>query len=216
MVHYISNILDRTAHIFASLCIYITTGHTLHFIWYFTAILCNTCLSYPFGYFSCSSKHKGYKNIMENCKENARILREGIEKTGRFNIVSKDIGVPLVAFSLKDSSQHTVFEVADHLRKFGWIVPAYTMPPDAQHIAVLRVVIREDFSRSLAERLVSDIDKVVKLLDTLPSPLSTKAAHVTAITSETSDKVKKSASETQAEIARYWKRLVEGKRVGAC
>ncbi|MED6157531.1 hypothetical protein PIB30_023916 [Stylosanthes scabra] len=159
---------------------------------------------------------EGYKNIMENCRENARILKEGIEKTGRFNIVSKDIGVPLVAFSLKDSSQHTVFEVSDHLRRFGWIVPAYTMPPDAQHIAVLRVVIREDFSRGLAERLVSDIEKVVDLLDTLPSPLSTKAAHVTAVASETSEKVNKSAFETQKEIALYWKRLVDGKRVGAC
>ncbi|MED6138340.1 hypothetical protein PIB30_073461 [Stylosanthes scabra] len=159
---------------------------------------------------------EGYRNIMENCRENARILKEGIEKTGRFNIVSKDNGVPLVAFSLKDSSQHTVFEVSDHLRRFGWIVPAYTMPPDAQHIAVLRVVIREDFSRGLAERLVSDIEKVVDLLDTLPSPLTTKTAHVTAVASETSEKVKKSAFETQKEIALYWKRLVDGKRVGAC
>ena len=157
---------------------------------------------------------------MQNCVENARILKEGIEKMGRFNIISKDIGVPLVAFSLKDSSQHTVFEISDHLRRFGWIVPAYTMPPDAQHIAVLRVVIREDFSRALAERLVSDIEKVVKLLDTLPSPanITTKAAHVTATAEETAgDKaLKKSARETQAEIVMYWKRLAEGKRTGVC
>ncbi|CAJ2667233.1 unnamed protein product [Trifolium pratense] len=159
---------------------------------------------------------EGYKNVMENCLENTRVLKEGIEKTGRFKIVSKDIGVPLVAFSLKDSSQHTVFEIADHLRKYGWIVPAYTMPADAQHIAVLRVVIREDFSCSLAERLVSDIVKVVNHLDTLPSALSSKSAHVAVIASETSKEVKKDITETQAEIARYWKKLVDGKRVGAC
>ncbi|KAF7822048.1 glutamate decarboxylase-like [Senna tora] len=161
---------------------------------------------------------EGYKNIMENCMENARVLKEGIEKTGRFDIVSKDDGVPLVAFSLKDSSQHTVFEISDHLRRFGWIVPAYTMPPDAQHIAVLRVVIREDFSRSLAERLVCDIEKVLKLLDTLPSPIGfTKEAHVAAISNETDqNKVKKSAMESQKEIALYWKRLVEGKKTGVC
>ncbi|KAG0486925.1 hypothetical protein HPP92_009020 [Vanilla planifolia] len=112
---------------------------------------------------------EGYKNIMENCAENARILKEGIESTGRFDVVSKDIGVPLVAFKLKDSNQHTVFEISENLRRFGWIVPAYSMPADAQHIAVLRVVIREDFSRSLAERLVSDIKKVVFELDALPA-----------------------------------------------
>ncbi|XP_014517585.1 glutamate decarboxylase-like [Vigna radiata var. radiata] len=159
---------------------------------------------------------EGYKNIMENCLENTRVLKEGIERTGQFNIISKDIGVPLLAFSLKDSSQHSVFEISDQLRKFGWIVPAYTMPPDAQHIAVLRVVVREDFSRGLAQRLVSDIEKVMKLLDSLPSTVSNKTAHITAITNETSEKIKKSATETQREIALYWKRLVGGKKHGAC
>ncbi|KAL9381494.1 hypothetical protein Peur_027151 [Populus x canadensis] len=61
------------------------------------------------------------------------------------NIVA---GVPLVAFSLKDRSTHNEFEVSDMLRRFGWIVPAYNMPPDAQHVTVLRVVIREDFSHA--------------------------------------------------------------------
>ncbi|ESW24602.1 hypothetical protein PHAVU_004G144400 [Phaseolus vulgaris] len=159
---------------------------------------------------------EGYKNIMENCLENTRVLKEGIERTGLFNIISKDIGVPLLAFSLKDSSQHSVFEISDQLRKFGWIVPAYTMPPNAQHIAVLRVVVREDFSCGLAQRLVSDIEKVMTLLDTLPSIFSTKTAHVTAITNEISEKVKKSAMETQREIILYWKRLVDGKKLGAC
>ncbi|BAS94084.1 Os05g0421750, partial [Oryza sativa Japonica Group] len=74
---------------------------------------------------------------------------------------------PLVAFSLKDRSLHDEFEI-DMLRRFGWIVPAYTMPPDAM---VLRFVIREEFSRTLAERLVLDIEKVMCQLDALPSRL---------------------------------------------
>lgn len=111
---------------------------------------------------------------MENCIENMMVLKEGIEKTERFNIVSKDEGVPVVAFSLKDHSFHNEFEISEMLRRFGWIVPAYTMPADAQHITVLRVVIREDFSRTLAERLVADIVKVLHELDTLPSKISKK------------------------------------------
>ncbi|RWW57895.1 hypothetical protein BHE74_00035280 [Ensete ventricosum] len=107
----------------------------------------------------------GYRSIMENCMENAKALKEGIQATGRFEMVSGDVGVPLVAFSLRDSSRYTVFDVSQSLRRFGWIVPAYTMPADAEHVAVLRVVIREDFSGSLAERLVSDIRKVVADLD---------------------------------------------------
>ncbi|KAM7279490.1 hypothetical protein ACFE04_006624 [Oxalis oulophora] len=154
---------------------------------------------------------EGYKNIIANCMENAKILREGLENTGRFDIVSKDIGVPLVAFSLKDSSKHTVFEVAESLRRFGWIIPAYTMPADAQHIAVLRVVVREDFSRGLAERLLVHIDQVMKEIDVLPSRI---CAIVAKVSSNTADQDK--VEETVKRSVRNWRKLVEGKRAGAC
>ncbi|MBA0615968.1 hypothetical protein Godav_016065 [Gossypium davidsonii] len=109
-------------------------------------------------------------------------------------------GVPLVAFSLKDSSKHTVFEIAENLRRFGWILPAYTMPANAQHVAVLRAVIREDFSHGLAKRLVAHIEQVLKEMDGLPSRLQHK----------------KTERETQEEVFRYWKRLVDRKRAGVC
>ncbi|KAM7482880.1 hypothetical protein LguiB_007463 [Lonicera macranthoides] len=153
---------------------------------------------------------EGYKNIMENCMASAGVLKEGIEKTGRFKIISKDIGVPLVAFSLKDSTNYTVFEISEHLRKFGWIVPAYTLPPDAQHVALLRVVIREDFSHSLAERLVRDIEKVVKDLDV--SVAETGGGHVVG-----TGVVKKSVGLTEEEVAKHWRRIVDGRKTsGVC
>ncbi|KAI0496009.1 hypothetical protein KFK09_022316 [Dendrobium nobile] len=156
--------------------------------------------------------YEGYKNIMENCVENARILKEGIESTGRFDIVSKDSGVPLVAFKLKDSSQHTVFEISESLRRFGWIVPAYTMPPDAEHVAVLRVVIREDFSRSLAERLVADINKVLLEIEALPSRIAKIAAVTSEISGNDGTVPKKSVDEVQEEVITFWNRLVEKKK----
>ncbi|GJN03734.1 hypothetical protein PR202_ga21210 [Eleusine coracana subsp. coracana] len=76
----------------------------------------------------------------------------------------------------QDSSTFTVFDVSENLRRFGWIVPAYTMPSNAEHVAILRVVVREDFSRSLAERLVSDIVKVLHELDA-------RAAHAVKVAS---------------------------------
>ncbi|KAI3946198.1 hypothetical protein MKW98_008791 [Papaver atlanticum] len=145
-------------------------------------------------------------NIMENCSENALVLKEGLEKTGRFNIVSKDIGVPL-------------FEISDSLRRFGWIVPAYTMPPNAQHVTVLRVVIREDFSRTLAERLVSDIEKVMHELDALTARVTSKIL----VTEEKKENdvnvtvVKKTELETQREITDAWKKFVKARKTnGVC
>ncbi|XP_047971168.1 glutamate decarboxylase-like [Salvia hispanica] len=158
--------------------------------------------------------NEGYRNIMENCQENAMVLKEGLEKTGRFNIVSKDKGVPLVAFSLKDSSRHTEFEISEMLRRFGWIVPAYTMPADAQHVTVLRVVIREDFSRTLAERLVMDIEKVLHELDTLPARVTAKLTAAVAVEENNhhAPTVKKTVIELQREITATWRKFVAEKK----
>ncbi|OVA10975.1 Pyridoxal phosphate-dependent decarboxylase [Macleaya cordata] len=167
---------------------------------------------------------EGYRDIMRNCMENAKVLSKGLEEMGRFEILSKDIGVPLVAVSLNDSSKHTVFEISESMKRFGWIIPAYTMPADAEDVTVLRVVIREDFSRSLAERLLSDFEKVLKEIDELPSRLSNKVAHVIATVEELKGreerenlvKKQKTVKETQEHVARYWRRLVDRKTSGVC
>ena len=70
---------------------------------------------------------EGYRNMMENCRDNMLVLKEGLEKTGWFDIVSKDNGVPLVAFTLKDHTHYDEFQISNMQRRFGWIVPAYTM-----------------------------------------------------------------------------------------
>lgn len=114
---------------------------------------------------------QGYKSIMTNCAQNAKLLTKAIESIGRFKILSKEVGVPVVAFSLLDSTDHDEFEVSDGLRRYGWTVPAYSMAPDAQHVMLLRVVVRGDFSRSLADRLVTDIKRVLAYLDARPSKL---------------------------------------------
>ncbi|KAJ4959699.1 hypothetical protein NE237_019609 [Protea cynaroides] len=108
---------------------------------------------------------EGYKNVMSNCMENARRLREGLVKTGRFEIVSKEKGVPLVAFAFKDKNKNLAFKLSKALRYYGWIVPAYTMPANAEHVTVLRVVVREDLSRELVEKLLLHVETALSELD---------------------------------------------------
>ncbi|XP_027340905.1 glutamate decarboxylase 1-like [Abrus precatorius] len=142
---------------------------------------------------------EGYRSIMENCRENAMLLKERLENNGRFNILSKDDGVPVVAFSLKDRTKYDEYKISEMLRRHGWIVPAYPMPPAAQHINVLRVVIRAEFSRTLAERLVLDIENVVHELEKVLPP-----KEVTNIKEEkkalVDTGVKKTALEAHREI----------------
>ncbi|XP_050275690.1 glutamate decarboxylase 4-like isoform X1 [Quercus robur] len=160
---------------------------------------------------------EGYKNIMENCHENAMVLKEGLEKTGCFEILSKDDGVPVVAFSLKNKKGgHDEFEVSEMLRRYGWIVPAYPMPADAQHVIVLRVVIRAEFSRTLAERLVHDITTVLHELEKLPPKVNSegKEVHVNVEENWSNGIVSKRKSdlETQREITTYWKNYVSAQK----
>ena len=95
-------------------------------------------------------------------------------------------------------------------------MPAYTMPPNAQHITVLRVVVREDFSRTLAERLVIDIEKVMRELDELPSRVVHKISLGEEKSEANGDKlrvtVKKSDMEMPREIINDWKKLVPDRK----
>lgn len=103
--------------------------------------------------------------MMKNCMENAKKLQEGLEKTGRFEIISKEKGVPLVAFTFKDKDQSLAFKLSKALRHYGWIVPAYTMPADLEHMTVLRIVVREDFARGLVEKLLTHVETALKEID---------------------------------------------------
>lgn len=90
------------------------------------------------------------------------------------------------------------------------------MPPDAQHITVLRVVIREDFSRTLAERLVVDVEKVMLELDELPSRMIHKISLGEKKSEANGDNlvvtVKKSDMEKQKEIISGWKKFVSDRK----
>lgn len=119
---------------------------------------------------------QGYKKVITNCVGNAKALSDAIAAMGRFKLLSKPVGVPLVAFSLLDDSEHDEHEIAEGLRRYGWTVPAYTMAPDAQKVTLLRVVVREDFGHGLVDRLVTDIKRVLASLDKKPSKLVQRVA----------------------------------------
>ena len=101
----------------------------------------------------------GYKNIMENMQENARYLAAKL-KILKFEVINKNIMFPMVAVQLQNCD-FTVFHLSEKLRQKGWIVPAYTLPANAEHIAVLRMVVKESFSKDMVEILFQDIMKSI-------------------------------------------------------
>ncbi len=71
-------------------------------------------------------------------------------------MISDGSAIPVVAFRLARGLGYTEFDVSHELRGFGWQVPAYTMPDNANDISVLRIVVREGLSADLARALHDD------------------------------------------------------------
>lgn len=101
----------------------------------------------------------GYTYIMRNMQENARVLAEKLQALGRFELIGADEEqLPLAAFRLVDTSVYDEFDVAWQLMaERGWMVPAYTLPADAQDVTIMRALVKETLSREHVDTLVRDI-----------------------------------------------------------
>src|SRR3954471_12014525 len=112
--------------------------------------------------------HAGYRTIMETMQHNARVLRDEIVATERFEIIggAEEEQLPLVAFRLTEDRGYDEFDIASQLAaERGWMVPAYTLPPDAEHVTILRALVKETLSHSLVSALASDIHDACATLD---------------------------------------------------
>jgi len=93
---------------------------------------------------------------------------------GPFELLTDGSELPVFAFKLAEPSssavRYTVFDVSERLRQRGWLVPAYTFPQDMQDTAVLRIVVRNGFSRDMARLLLADLRAQVHLLAAQPHP----------------------------------------------
>lgn len=85
-------------------------------------------------------------------------------------------GLPVIAFKFSDVFRENHPDIQQKwiqtlLRSKGWIVPNYELAPDLQNVEILRVVVRENTSEALIERLVSDIIEITEGLAKADSPL---------------------------------------------
>lgn len=109
----------------------------------------------------------GYTHVMKTLSTTARWFSDQLRNSHHFDVISDGSEIPVVAFKLSDDFGYTEFDVSAGLRSYGWQVPAYTMPPGAENISVLRVVVREGFSADLARSLWEDLHAVLDHLDAI-------------------------------------------------
>jgi len=103
----------------------------------------------------------GYREIMQALQIMSNHLSSELENTWPFEMLHDGTDIPVLAFRVTDPS-FTCFDVSAALRSYGWQVPAYTMPENIQDVAVLRIVVREGFSREMADNLLGAFARAVK------------------------------------------------------
>ena len=101
----------------------------------------------------------GYESIVANMLDNARHLNERLEASGKFEILNPGLAEPVVTFKIKGDPGFDVYHLSARLREAGWIVPAYSLPPDADAVNLLRIVVRLDLSRVMIDILLRDLAK---------------------------------------------------------
>ncbi|KAI0003248.1 glutamate decarboxylase [Russula compacta] len=146
---------------------------------------------------------QGYREVALTSLKNARTLSRALEKTGFFTVLSDihrtvpgacidegnveryEPGLPVVAFRFSDEFQKKYPDLRQKwiqtlLRTKGWIVPNYDLAPDLGQVDILRVVVKENFTEALLDRLVSDLVEITEDLTKQDSPihaLSTLVKH---------------------------------------
>jgi glutamate decarboxylase len=108
----------------------------------------------------------GYTYIMRCMQQNAETLAEKVRKLGTFELIGEDKEqLPLVAFRLADDQGYDEFDIAWQLSaERGWMVPAYTLPPDAQDITIMRALVKQTMSREHVDTLARDLAEACETL----------------------------------------------------
>jgi glutamate decarboxylase len=100
----------------------------------------------------------GYRRVMRQTLDNALALREQLVGSGYFDILNDTQHIPVVAVKLaKHTTQFNEFDVSNKVREKGWLLSAYAMPPNAETVRALRVVVRPHLSHNVTHNLGRDI-----------------------------------------------------------
>jgi glutamate decarboxylase len=110
---------------------------------------------------------EGYTRIMRHTLDNAIYLRQRLVESGYFLIMNETQRIPVVALTLnkEKAKNFNEFDISGKVRERGWVLSAYAMPPDAQEINSLRIVVRPHLNHTLMDTLAADIIKACQYLE---------------------------------------------------
>ncbi len=124
---------------------------------------------------------EGYKAIQYNCMEVAKYIWSEIAKFPQFRNYADEVVNPLFIWHLDEeydkNAKWTLYDLQDKLKQSGWMVPAYTLPANLEDIVVMRVVIKQGFTRDMADMMLNDMRSSVDELEKLEYPTASRIAY---------------------------------------
>ena len=108
--------------------------------------------------------HSGYEEIVASVLANAQALAGKLGSIDGLELLNDGSAFPIVVVRASDPEAIDLVLLSHLLRERGWIVPAYTLPPNAEHITVLRMVVKENFSRDMVDILAHDVGVAMRAL----------------------------------------------------
>jgi glutamate decarboxylase len=133
--------------------------------------------------------HSGFQEVVANMLANAQALAAKLGSIKGLELINDGSHFPIVALRATggggggsdksgdgssggtpggDSGDLDLVALSHILRERGWIVPAYTLPPNAESVTVLRMVVKENFSRDMVDLLANDVHAAVHRLTSGP------------------------------------------------
>ena len=124
---------------------------------------------------------EGYKKIQNESMELAKYLWQEIGKMAQFKNYANEVVNPLFIWHLdpeyNKTAQWTLYDLQNVLQQSGWMVPAYTLPDNLTDRVVMRIVVKQGFTRDLADMLLNDIRNAVENFEKLEYPTQSRIAY---------------------------------------
>ena len=113
---------------------------------------------------------------MQHSVANAEHLRERLIDSGYFQLMNETQRIPVVAMTLDPKvTNFNEFDVSAKVREKGWVLSAYSMPPNAEQVNSLRVVVRPHLNQHVTNRSRGRHHRGVR-----PSESARRDCHTTA------------------------------------
>ena len=109
----------------------------------------------------------GYTRVMRIMEQNAKFLAHRLKGIGPFQLIGEDEPqLPLAAFNIAEDVPYDEFDIAWQVAaERGWMLPAYSMPPNAESVNMLRALVKLNLSHELVHVLADDIAQACETLE---------------------------------------------------